>query len=74
MAKSTKDSAPNVIVRGRTFINDVRVEMEKVTWPSREDLKASTTVVLMFLLLLAAVVGALDIFFQNAVLALFRLT
>ena len=65
---------PGVIDQTRSFVQDVRVEMDKVTWPSREDLKASTTVVLFFLGLLAVVVGGMDIVFQNVMLWLLKLT
>ncbi len=51
---------------------EVRTEVEKVTWPTREDLKTHTVVVLWFLAILAVAVGAMDVTFQKAVLTLFR--
>lgn len=63
-----------VIDRTKTFAQDVRSEMDKVTWPSRDDLKASTSVVLIFLVILAVIVGVMDIVFQNIVIWLLRLT
>ena len=63
-----------VIDRTKTFAQDVRSEMDKVTWPSRDDLKASTSVVLIFLVILAVIVGVMDIVFQNVVVWLLRLT
>lgn len=74
MAKKTAVEKPGVVQRFTVFVQDIKSETDKVTWPSQEDLKASTTVVLMFLFLLAAIIGGLDIVFQNAVLLLFRLT
>ncbi len=56
------------------FGAEVRSEMEKVTWPTQEDLKASTTVVMMFLALFAAIVGVMDVVLQNVVLWMFKLT
>ena len=60
--------------RSKAFIQDVKSEMDKVTWPTREDLKASTTVVLLFLFILAFTVGVLDFVFLNVVNIMFRLT
>ena len=62
----------NPVSRVRTYTGEVKTELEKVTWPSREDLKAHTTVVLFFLALLAIVVGLMDAVFQRAVLTLFE--
>lgn len=74
MGKSSKvENKPGPIDRTRAFAQEVKGEMDKVTWPSREDLKASTSVVLLFLLILAVIVGAMDIIFQNVVVWLLGL-
>lgn len=62
-----------VIQRTRRFIVDVKIELDKVTWPTRQDLKASTSVVLIFLGILAIMIGGMDVVFQNIVILLFRL-
>jgi preprotein translocase subunit SecE len=62
----------NPVSRLRTFMGEVKTEMEKVTWPTREDLKAHTTVVLFFLVILAVIVGAMDVVLQRIVLTLFE--
>ncbi len=69
----TKEDKPGVVKQTVSFAQDVRGEMDKVTWPTRGDLKASTTVVLIFLVFLAVVVGAMDIVFQNVVVWLFKI-
>jgi preprotein translocase subunit SecE len=76
MAKSLKDrdANPGFVVRSKVFLQDVKSEMDKVTWPTREDLKASTTVVLLFLVLFAFMIGVLDFVFLNVVSIMFRLT
>jgi len=75
MAKQAAETVkPNILVRTRGYIHDVKVEMDKVTWPTRADLKASTTVVLLFLALLAVLIGSMDLIFQRAVLLLYSLT
>lgn len=44
----------------RGFISEVRSEMQKVTWPTREELVGSTTVVLMTMFILSAFIGVAD--------------
>ena len=63
-----------VIDRTKNFAQDVKTEMDKVTWPSRDELKASTSVVLIFLVILAVIVGVMDVVFQNIVIWLLRIT
>ena len=48
-------------------MHDVRVEMGKVTWPSRQDLVQSTIVVLVAVAIAAAYVGVLDLAFSEFV-------
>ena len=43
------------------FVSQVKVEMSKVSWPSRDELIASTTVVLIFTILLALYIGVCDL-------------
>ena len=62
----------NLWDRARGYLDEVRTEIEKVTWPTFEDLKVHTIVVLVFLGILALIVGAMDVTFQKAVLTLFR--
>ena len=73
MANQASASKPGLIGRAKIYGGEVRSEMEKVTWPTQEDLKASTTVVMMFLGLFAVIVGAMDVVLQNIVLWLFKL-
>ncbi len=73
MAKQMAGTAPkpNIIIRLVSYLQEVRVELDKVTWPSRDDLKAHTIVVLFFLALLSVMIGAMDVGFQRLVLTLF---
>lgn len=48
------------IERTQTFTNEVVQESKKISWPSREDLKESTTVVIISVILLAALLGVVD--------------
>ena len=49
-----------VVERTRTFLQQVTVETKKITWPSREDLRESTTVVIISVILLAIILGIVD--------------
>ncbi len=42
------------------FLKEVRVELRKVTWPSREEMTGSTLVVIVSTLLLAFYLGLID--------------
>ena len=44
----------------KTFLNEVRVEMQKVTWPSRNEIMSYTVVVLVTVLILSVVIWAAD--------------
>ncbi len=51
----------------RVFLKEVRVELKKVTWPSRKDLLQSTIVVLVAVAIAGAYTAALDYVFQRLV-------
>ncbi len=42
------------------FLSDVKVEMSKVTWPTMDELKSSTWIVIIFSLALAVYIFAID--------------
>ena len=46
------------------FLRDVRNELRKVTWPSFDELKKATTVIVIFVTVLGIGIGLMDIFFQ----------
>jgi preprotein translocase subunit SecE len=71
MAK--QNDKPGIIERVKEFLEEVKAEMKKVSWPTREEVKASTQVVLFLLVVLAAIVFIYDRIFSFAVLGLFRL-
>ena len=48
------------IERTQTFTQEVIQESKKISWPSREDLKESTTVVIISVIILAAILGVVD--------------
>ena len=42
------------------YIRDVRVEMSKVSWPSRRELRDSTLVVIVMVVIVAIFIGIVD--------------
>jgi preprotein translocase subunit SecE len=44
----------------REFFKEVRVEFGKISWPSRQELRDSTIVVIFTVLIVSAFVGAVD--------------
>jgi preprotein translocase SecE subunit len=50
----------------------VQVEMRRVTWPDREQLRNATAVILVFVLILAAVIGIMDTVFAGFVRFIIR--
>lgn len=46
--------------RIRTFLREVRVEMTKVTWPSRKELLQATAVVIIAVAIAGVYIGVLD--------------
>lgn len=44
----------------KNFVNDVVKEMKKVTWPTKDELKESTTIVIVVCLIIAAFTYLID--------------
>jgi preprotein translocase subunit SecE len=70
---ATTETKVSLTVRVKEFFQDVRTEMKKVTWPSKEELKTSTSVVLFLLGIVAGIIYAYDWAFQIVVLGIFKL-
>lgn len=47
----------------KDFAEGVQVEMRRVTWPDREQLRNATAVVLVFVIILAIIIGLMDTVF-----------
>lgn len=54
-----------------TFYRQVVAELRKVIWPTRQELVTYTTVVVVFVLVMVAIVAVFDLAFGKAVLAVF---
>ena len=62
----------SVIERVREFTKDVRVEITRVSWPTREELRDSTIVVIATVILVAVFVGVVDRILNLGIGLLFR--
>jgi preprotein translocase subunit SecE len=58
--------------RLKRFLREVRVELTKVTWPSMYELRGSTGVVIITVLVLTAFIGLVDIGLQGLITTLLR--
>jgi preprotein translocase subunit SecE len=52
------------IARFFQFLREVRNELRKVTWPTFDELKKATTVIVIFVTVLGIAIGLMDSFFQ----------
>jgi len=60
-----------MLKRTRSFLTDVRVELKKVSWPSRQDTISSTGVVLVVVFIISFYLGIIDILLSRMVTSLF---
>ncbi len=60
-----------MLQRTRGFLTDVKVELKKVSWPSRQDTMSSTGVVLVVVFIISFYLGIIDIFLSQMVTSLF---
>lgn len=58
--------------RAKDFIKEVQVESAKISWPSRTELRDSTIVVIVAVLIVSAFVGLVDRALSIVVGLLFR--
>ena len=64
MAVDVATRTPSFPVRVANFYQEVIVEMRKVTWPDREQLKDTTIKIIIFVLFIGAIIGAIDLILQ----------
>jgi preprotein translocase subunit SecE len=46
------------------FINEVKAELKRVTWPTRDELMGATIIVCILVLVFAAILGSMDAIFS----------
>ncbi|MDD9303677.1 MAG: preprotein translocase subunit SecE [Desulfobacter sp.] len=50
----------NIFTRAAAFVREVKIELEKVTWPTRKQTTGTTIVVILFVFVVAAFLGLFD--------------
>ncbi|HQU34427.1 MAG TPA: preprotein translocase subunit SecE, partial [Thermoanaerobaculaceae bacterium] len=46
------------------FVGQVQAEVKKVTWPDRQQLKSMTGVIILFVIVVAILIGLMDVILQ----------
>jgi preprotein translocase subunit SecE len=60
-APPTAKESNNIFNRAAQFLREVKVELKKVTWPSRKQTIGSTAVVIVIVLIISLFLGLVDI-------------
>ena len=55
------------------FIEGVQDELKRVTWPDFDQVRNATAVILVFVIILAIIIGAMDSVFSAAVRGIVRM-
>jgi preprotein translocase subunit SecE len=50
-----------IVEKSTRFIRDVKVELTKVSWPSRDDVRGATVVVIIVVLIISFFIGLIDL-------------
>ena len=69
--KQPQKKGGGVLAGPRRFARDVRGELRRVSWPNRDQLRQSTAVVLIIVIVLTLYVAAVDFVFQSLVRLIF---
>jgi preprotein translocase subunit SecE len=67
-----EQKSESLVGRAKLFVKDVRVESTKISWPTRIELRDSTTVVIVTVLLVSAFLFVVDRLLQSGLGLLFR--
>jgi preprotein translocase subunit SecE len=65
--------AGNWFQRTKDYINDLKIEMRRVTWPSRKQVENTTTVVIISVFAFAAYFAVVDAILKTGTDRLFKL-
>ncbi|MBQ8300630.1 MAG: preprotein translocase subunit SecE [Clostridia bacterium] len=59
----TKTSKPGFGSRMKKFFKETKIELKKVTWPTKEQLIHNTGVIIVFIILITIILAVLDVAF-----------
>ncbi len=57
--------------KSSAYLREVRVEIRKVSWPTWEDLRKSTLVIIVIVFIVGVIIGLMDLLFQWILIDLF---
>ncbi|HEY9479697.1 MAG TPA: preprotein translocase subunit SecE [Gemmatimonadaceae bacterium] len=55
---------PAIVAQTMDFLQEVRNEMRKITWPDRAQLRQATIAIVIFVLVIAGFIAILDVILQ----------
>ena len=61
-----------VLAKAREFLKEVQVESTKVSWPTRNELRDSTVVVIVTVLIMSLFIGVVDRLLTFGIGSLFK--
>lgn len=64
MSEAVAAAPRNFPARFVAFLRDVRAEIGKVTWPTRDEIRKATIVIVIFVAVLGTLIGILDTLLQ----------
>jgi preprotein translocase subunit SecE len=71
--KSTQGGAVrNFVEKALQFLREVKVELKKVTWPSRKQALGSTLVVIILVIIISLFLGVVDISLSSLIRLVFK--
>jgi len=69
--KAKKDGRTNIFARFARFVREIVAELRKVIWPTRKELVTYTSVVVVFVAVMTAIVAGLDVGFARVMILVF---
>jgi preprotein translocase subunit SecE len=70
MAAEVEVKKDNFLENAREYLGDIRSEMKRVTWPSREQVQSTTVVVILSVFIFALYFKIIDQVIQSTVVKL----
>jgi preprotein translocase subunit SecE len=67
------DDARNWFERTKDYVNELKLEMRRVTWPNRKQVQGTTAVVIFSVFLFAGYFEVVDSILSRGVTAIFRI-
>ncbi len=62
------DKKPNIFARMFGWFKEMKAELKRVVWPSFKKVRQNTLIVIIFVLVVGAVIWALDWLFSGAMM------